>query len=172
MSRKQMRPLKDRFMEKIFRSESGCWEWRASRNKRGYGRILIAKRVHLAHRVSFELFRAPIPEGMSVCHRCDNPSCVNPEHLFVGTHKENMADCRRKGRARAPLGSENHVSKLSPDLVRYIRSSSKSNCELSREIGVSDVAIRSARIGKSWAWVDCEERSEKPAELMEREVAA
>lgn len=82
--------------------KSGCWGWSGARDINGYGRL--SNRLgrsgspERANRVSYEMFFGVIPAGMSVCHKCDNPECTNPKHLFLGTHKENMQDCGRKGR--------------------------------------------------------------------------
>lgn len=76
-----------------------CWNWQAGKSKLGYGRIGVRGRVAFAHRAAYEVLVGPIPNGMLCCHKCDNPSCCNPNHLFIGTHKDNSQDMVRKGRA-------------------------------------------------------------------------
>lgn len=75
-----------------------CWEWNGYRNPQGYGRLSVNRVFIMAHRLSYLLTSGPIPDGMYVCHRCDNPSCVRPSHLFLGTPLDNIIDCRNKGR--------------------------------------------------------------------------
>lgn len=85
--------LEERFLDKVNKTDA-CWMWVGARNKRGYGNIQGV----LAHRISWELYNGPIPDGLLVCHRCDTPGCVNPDHLFLGTHQDNSRDMIAKGR--------------------------------------------------------------------------
>lgn len=100
-------PLEVRFWEKVVRKGANdCWLWTAATDNHGYGQIMLGsyrsanKRPHKAHRVAWELMRGPIPDGMLVCHRCDNPRCCNPSHLFLGDQRANMRDASDKGRIR------------------------------------------------------------------------
>lgn len=104
-----------------------CWLWTACKTKDGYGRLGNSKQgQYLAHRLSYRIHFGDTPEGMEVCHSCDTPACVNPSHLWIGTHSDNMKDCARKGRRILPC-SESRVrgishpkSKLTDEQVREI----------------------------------------------------
>lgn len=110
----------ERFLQNIsVNSSNGCWEWTAGREKTGYGFFTVRSRKFRAHRFSYEMHKGEIPEGLLVCHSCDNPSCVNPDHLWVGTQKDNMEDKVRKG--RSSFGELNGAAKYSAHQVRFIR---------------------------------------------------
>lgn len=110
-------PLEDRFWSNVVQAD-GCWQWKASTTEDGYGRIFGDGRQQRAHRISWEIHKGPIPEGMSVLHRCDNPPCCNPAHLFLGTTADNMADKFAKGRENLPSRSgANHWTRKKADAI-------------------------------------------------------
>jgi hypothetical protein len=100
-------PAAERFMAKVDKNKNGCWLWTAGTYGGGYGCFARdGVTPELAHRSAYILFVGPLPKGMDLCHRCDTPACVNPEHLFIGTRADNMRDCVQKGRTRSALTSE------------------------------------------------------------------
>lgn len=107
-------PIEERFWSKVDKSggPDSCWLWLSDKSVSGYGRIQTWNRVELAHRLSMSNAVGPIPAWLSVCHKCDNPACVNPSHLFLGTHSENMRDMCRKGRNGAVTKPENFARGL------------------------------------------------------------
>ena len=147
------RPLLERFEEK-FRKTPGCWEWLASRLPFGYGQIMINKRPRVAHRISYSLYVGPIPDGMQVLHKCDNPPCVNPDHLWIGTHADNMKDKVLKGRSnnkeKGSPGEKNGRAKLTEINVRNIRSSTEQTKILAARYGVERTRIQKIRSNSSW----------------------
>ena len=149
--------LSTRFWEKVDRSGE-CWEWTAYRQPFGHGLLGRGGRgngMALAHRVSWELHYGSVPEGMNVCHRCDNPACVRPEHLFLGSQADNLADMRQKGRAKgAPRGHEHPKSKLTEEQARLVLRSHETNKDLAARFGVAPNSIRYIRIGRNWAWLE------------------
>lgn len=132
-----------------------CWEWVGSKDRNGYGRLNIRGTPYLASRLSFALRYGDIPLGRYVCHKCDNPTCVNPEHLFLGTQADNIADMHAKGRdrKRGLPGEQHHAAKLTDDAVREIRASSDSALDLSRRYGVSRATVQDVNDRKTWKHV-------------------
>lgn len=112
----------DRFWKKVdVGGRDECWEWQASKTKHGYGHFWLDGRSQRAHRVVMR-FQGHNIKDKHVAHHCDNPACVNPKHLWVGTHAENMRDMKEKGRANAPSGENHGQSKLTDEQVGNIRS--------------------------------------------------
>lgn len=93
----ELKPYEERFWGKVEKTET-CWLWTAGKDKDGYGKFRVSKKHYRAHRFSWELHFGPVPLATSVLHKCDNPPCVNPDHLFLGSNADNMADRDRKGR--------------------------------------------------------------------------
>jgi hypothetical protein len=133
---------------------SGCRLWEAYVDRGGYGRINYRDvRGLQAHRAAYVLARGPIPAGLFVCHKCDVPACVNPDHLFLGTHDDNMADMASKGRGRpwsAP-GEKNPAAKLTEERGREILAHPEiSTAEFARRWGVHPSTIQRVRSGDRW----------------------
>lgn len=132
--------LKHRFEIKYTYSD-GCWLWKGATHKQGYGlfRSVSNEVMKLAHRVSYELYIGPIPEGIKVLHSCDVTSCVNPSHLFLGTQKDNMKDAATKGR----LGIQN----LSNENVHAIEIDFRKQHIIAKEYNISQQQVSRIKIG-------------------------
>jgi hypothetical protein len=147
--------IESKFWPKVHKSD-GCWEWKASRFPNGYGQMRVSNEQY-AHRISWILAFGQIPGGMNVLHRCDNRACVRPDHLFVGTQAENVADMRSKGRSNDPEGERNHSAKLTESQVRDIRehySRGESLASLGRRFGVMFQSIQAiVRQHRTWRHV-------------------
>lgn len=153
----KVKTLTGRFSDKyIINQTSQCWEWTGVRRKRpngelSYGRLVHCGKEYLAHRVAWIIFKGEIPLNLEVCHRCDNPACVNPEHLFVGTHKENMHDCMNKKRHHH--GLTHRSRKLDAQKIKEIfklKEQKISNLEIAKRMGVKAPSIRKVLTGMSW----------------------
>jgi len=129
---------------------SGCQLWLGHVNVWGYGAMRHAGKMRRVHRLAWIVANGEIPEGMHVCHRCDVPTCINPHHLWLGTHDENMADKAVKGRAYIMLGIQQPLAKLTDERVREIRNSTLSLRHFAQKFGVTYTAVRHARIGHTW----------------------
>lgn len=157
-----LKPVKERLLAGVVKSPTGCWEWKSActgkDGKSHYGMMQVNNKPALVHRVSYELFVGPIPEDTPtrktfVCHKCDNPKCVNPDHLFLGTPKENTQDMIIKGRKNHPVGERVKGAKLTRDKVLKIRSSTESPESLSKMYGVTTSTINSVKKGATWTHV-------------------
>lgn len=152
----------DRFWSNVARTNS-CWEWRGSKGSAGYGKLKVGETTTYAHRMSYEMHYGPVPEGLFVCHRCDNRLCVNPAHLFTGTHQDNMDDMVAKGRSRGGYrggkarGQTNGQSKLTDEAVRAIRqawqSGAVSQRALAAQYGVDPSLISVVVNRKVWTHI-------------------
>lgn len=145
------KPLAERFWPKVEKTD-GCWWWVAAyTNPRGYGVIVDHGRNRQAHRVSYELTYGPIPEGLYVCHTCDNRLCVRPTHLFVGSHRDNQLDKIAKGRSVREAHHSAKLTWLQVVEIRRRRAAGESQRALARAFGVSKQNIKNIMSGRSWA---------------------
>lgn len=151
--------LQERFWAKVnVKTDSECWEWKASLDTRGYGNFGVPRNdgtgrflMQRAHRIAWELIHGlPLRSDQHLCHTCDNRKCVNPAHLFVGNPKVNMADCAAKGRLNQRAGEHNPRAKLTADDVRDIRASDLPLSALVKKYRIGQTAIAYARSGKTW----------------------
>lgn len=157
-------PIADRVKAATDVQPTGCWNWLGAKDKRGYGFIYYGGRNQRAHRIVYLLGHGDIPVGMYICHRCDNPSCVKPEHLFLGSPAANYWDARRKGRMprleRVPYdtsGENNGQAKLGADDVRRVRILRQNGAQLlaiAERFGISRTQVHNIITRKKWASIE------------------
>ena len=147
----------ERFEARVYpEPNSGCWLFMSTHEPGGYGRFCFNKTVRFAHRAAYEIYVGPIPDGMVVCHKCDVPACVNPDHLFIGTQFDNLRDMASKGRRYKPewRGETHPRSKLTDEIVQAIRAeraaTGLSFSELGKKYGVVHSTIAVVIRGEGW----------------------
>lgn len=161
-----MRKLEERFWSKVdkvssdtFYKRTRCWVWIAGRTTREYGAFWITNKGMMckAHRVSYEITHESIPEGMNICHHCDNPPCVNPKHLFLGTQQDNISDADDKGRLNkgkgSPKGSKHPQAILTEVQVRAILKDVRTSRKIAKDYGVHRSTISYIKRRTIWKHV-------------------
>lgn len=168
-------PIKERLMQNVVKNPvSGCWEWQGCK-RNGYGRMIVGSRTDgtratiTTHRLAYIIWKGLIPEGLEVCHVCDNPACVNPGHLFLGTRADNVADREAKGRNVIKVGEEQPQSKLTKKIVKDARwehaYKGTSFQKLAGKYGVSKKTMQNAIKGVTWKCVSYFPEVPKEVEL-------
>jgi len=140
----------DSFWNIIDRGPS-CWEWPFGKDRDGYGKMRVNGENKRVHRIAYELAIGPIPKNMMVCHHCDNPSCVRPDHLFLGTPKDNAHDMALKG--RAIQGEQHHSARISREDVIKIRLDTRPARTIGSDYGISKTAVERIRKRVTWKHV-------------------
>jgi hypothetical protein len=155
------RPISVRLEERSTpEPNTGCLLWYGCRTKAGYGKLGVDGGEVYVHRLAYELEHGPIPDGLLVCHTCDTPNCINPDHLFLGTNAENLADRDAKGRGDTKswtmLGTKHHNARLTDDDVRYIRA----NCtkrgdqrRMAKQFGITETNVTVIVKRRGWKHV-------------------
>jgi hypothetical protein len=138
----------DRFMAKVKKQPTGCWEWQSNKDADGYGRFWYNNKTSGAHRWIYQHHKGLLHPRLFVCHRCDNPSCVNPDHLFQGTHLDNIKDMLSKNRSLK--GIKNGSSKLTDSQVKDIKYSSEPKKFLMKKYNISRSMIYWIQSGVKW----------------------
>lgn len=142
---------------KCIKQPNGCWIWTAGKTSRGYGMMNYQNKKQYAHRLSYQYSKGPITNGLHVCHSCDNPSCINPDHLWLGTNYDNILDKMKKGRAKTArrLGSQNHYAKLDEQQVKEIKSllGKISHSKLAKQYNVSKSTINAISAKRNWSHI-------------------
>lgn len=144
----------DRFNQKYkIDGKTGCWLWTASKLNGIYGAFWYLGKPTYAHRFSYTHYVRKIPASLLVCHHCDNPLCVNPEHLYTGTQKQNVHDCVIRRRRAIVKGENNPGSKLTINQIKAIRADGRTQAAIGIEYGISQAHVSAIKIGIKWGWL-------------------
>lgn len=144
--------MKNFINKNIKKDQYGCWLWMKAKHRQGYGSIRFKNKFGLVHRVVWEVYKGEIPEGMKVCHSCDQPACCNPDHLFLGTQKDNVYDMINKGRKKINI-RKTRRNKLNYEQVQEIKAlhgNGMTRKELEKKFSVSQTCIAKILTGVSW----------------------
>jgi len=147
--------------------KTGCLEWTLHRNRQGYGSLKHKGKQWAAHRLMWTLTYGSILEGLNVCHKCDNPSCVNIKHLFLGTTQDNINDKMQKGRFRPSYGEANGYSKLTEAQVQAIRADCRTQYAIAEAYGISQGTVSEIKIGRAWSWLHSDVPEDKKLNIKE-----
>ena len=139
-----------RLLRNISINLNGCWNWQGSKSVKGYGRIKFEGVYWSTHRLMAFLKLSDLGEGSVVCHRCDNPSCINPDHLFVGTQLENILDRDLKGRRNQAKGENQGSSKLTAAQVTSIRLDTRKHSTIAAEYGITRAHVGNLKANRAW----------------------
>lgn len=135
---------------------TGCHIWIRGKDPDGYGRLKSRNKTDRAHRLSYETYVGEIPKGLMVLHKCDNPSCINPSHLFLGDQRENIGDMLRKGRSNYAKGEKSGSAKLKEsDIIRIVSCFVRnvSDRKIAKDFQTTRANVQSIRKGKTWGWL-------------------
>lgn len=146
----------DRFYSRVD-TNGDCWLFKGGKDQEGYGSFkgeVDGVLFWRAHRFSYAYFNGPILDGLSVCHTCDTPACVKPDHLFLGTTKENLADMVAKGRSKSAVGEKNNAVKITEQQAKQIMMDPRPHTILAHEYGVTTSTIGDIKNGRSWQHLD------------------
>ncbi len=141
--------LKDRF-EKFFDKVNGCWEWKGALRGKGYGCFKVDGKNKIASRVSYELYKNSISPSKLVCHSCNNPKCVNPDHLYLGSYQDNTKQAVEQGRQFVAKGELNGSCKLTEAEILAIKSDTRSQRKIAKEYNCSQLHV--SRIKRNLVW--------------------
>lgn len=152
---KRSMSAKERLAAKSVVKENGCIEFTGYLSTHGYGEIAFNGKKYGAHKLSYIAHIGPVKKGEVVCHRCDNPACINPDHLFTGTQAENLIDAMRKGRMVAPnpRGERHGLSKLTEKDIPKILQDARPQREIAKEYGVAQSTIKNVKLRRTWSHI-------------------
>lgn len=138
--------------ETFFKQTEDCWLWEGSLKGKGYGAFREHGKMHIASRISYEIYKEPIKQGLIVCHTCNTPRCVNPNHLYLGTYSDNTQQAVREGRQFVAKGELNGCAKLTREQVNLIRLDTRSQRKIAKDYNISQLHV--SRIKRNLVWKD------------------